>query len=259
MLDKFEGAAATVRFDDGALEVEFAASNYQEELTQHFTSDTGVDLVGTLPEGTVAAFGLGFEDGWAQGLIDYFATFAPEDQDVDELIAEAEAETGLELPDDIETLVGEGVAIGLGEGIDPDAIANGGPAEIPFGLKIAGDADDIQAVLDKLKEQAGPEVGPYLEVVEGDGNAVLSPHEDYRAELEKSGSLGDSAAYEEVVESDDAQSVLFVNFDADDDWLVRVAGDDAEVSDNLAPLSAFGMSSWIDGDVAHGLIKLTTD
>ena len=62
-----------------------------------------------------------------------------------------------------------------------------------------------------------------------------------------------------VVESDDAQSVLYVNFDADDDWLVRVTEDMPEVSENVAPLSAFGVSGWVDGDVMHGLVKLTTD
>ena len=70
---------------------------------------------------------------------------------------------------------------------------------------------------------------------------------------------GDTAAYREVVEADEAQSVLYVNFDADDDWLVRVSGDSPEVSENLDPLSAFGVSGWVDGDVLHGLVKLTTE
>ena len=53
--------------------------------------------------------------------------------------------------------------------------------------------------------------------------------------------------------------MLFVNFDTDEDWLVRLTGDSPEVSTNLEPLSAFGMSSWVDDDVVHGLFKLTTD
>ena len=62
-----------------------------------------------------------------------------------------------------------------------------------------------------------------------------------------------------VVESDEAQSLLFVNFNADDDWLVRLTGDSPEVSKNLEPLSAFGVSGWVDDDVVHGLLKVTTD
>ena len=89
-------------------------------------------MVEGLPEDTVAAFGLGLEEGWAQALLDYFAeTSGADEADVDELLAEAESETGLALPEDLETLLGEGVAVGLGSGIDPDAIVNGGPAELP--------------------------------------------------------------------------------------------------------------------------------
>lgn len=260
MLEDFEGMAATVRFDDGALEVEYAMSDYQPELTKYFTSEAGVDLVEGLPEDTVAAFGLGFEEGWMRGMMDYLASVAPEGgMDVDELLAEAEAETGLSLPEDVETLMGEGVAVAVGPGISPDAIANGGPGEMPLGIKIKGDPDDIQAVLDKLKAQAGPEMAPYLEVTDGDGYAVLGLQEDYRSELESEGSLGDSAVYREVVD-EGSQSLFFVDFDADDGWLLRVAEEGGpEVTENLEPLSALGISARVDDDVLHGLVKLTTD
>ena len=55
---------------------------------------------------------------------------------------------------------------------------------------------------------------------------------------------------------------MYVNFDADDDWLVRFSdemGAGAEVSENLAPLSSFGVTGWVDDDVVHGMVKLTTD
>ena len=260
MLDEFDGMAATVRFDDGALEVEYAVSNYQPELSKLFASEAGVDLVTSLPDDTVAAFGLGLEEDWVQGLIDYFEKIAPEEElNADELMAEAEAQTGLSLPEDIETLFGEGVAVAVGPGIDPDAVANGGPGEVPAGIRIAGDAEEIQAVLDKLKEQAGPEAAPYLEVTDGDGFAVLSLQDDFRTKLESDGSLGESDAFQEVIDAEEAQSVLFVDFDADDEWLVRVAGDAPDVSENLEPLSALGISSWADEEVIHGLFKVTTD
>jgi hypothetical protein len=257
-LDDFDGAAATVRFDDGAVEVEMAYSNYQQDLTEHFLGDAGVEMVEGLPDDTVAAFGLGFEEGWAQAMLDYVAATSGGEMDVDELLAEAESETGLDLPADLETLLGEGVAIGLGSGIDPDAIVNGGPAELPLGIKIKGDAEEIQAVLDKVKELAGPEVAPYLEVTESDGYAVLGTNDDYKSALESKGSLGDTAAYDEVIE-DGAVSVLFLNFDADDDWLVRSTEDEPELSENLDPLSALGVSGWVEGDILHGVYKVTTD
>jgi hypothetical protein len=62
-----------------------------------------------------------------------------------------------------------------------------------------------------------------------------------------------------VEHADDAAAVLYIDFDAGDDWLAELAGDDDEVRDNLAPLAALGMSGWVDGDTAHTVIKVTTD
>jgi hypothetical protein len=260
LIDDFDGAAATVRFDDGAVEIEYAMSNYQEDMTTYMESDEGVSMVGGLPGDTVAAFGLSLTEGWGEAMLDYVKSTMPDEAgDIDEQLSQLETETGLAIPEDIETLMGEGMTLSLGSGIDPDAIANGGPGEVPVGLKIKGDADEIQAVLDKIAAQAPPEMAEFMQVTEGDGYAVLALQDDYRGKLESGGDLGDTDDYQEVVESDDAQSVLYVNFDADDDWLVRVTEDMPEVSENVAPLSAFGVSGWVDGDVMHGLVKLTTD
>ena len=260
MIDDFDGMAATVRFDDGAVEVEYAVSNYQPDMTKFIDSTNGADMVAGLPEDTVAAFGMSLEEGWAGALLDYLERTLPEESaTIDEQLAQLESQTGLALPDDLETLLGEGVTVSLGSGLDPDAVANGGPGEVPMGIRIDGDADEIQAVLDKIAAQAGPEMAELMQVTEGDGYAVLALQDGYRGQLEDGGSLGDSAAYSEVVESDAAQTVLFVNFDTDDDWLVRLTGDTPEVSDNVEPLSALGVSGWVDGDVVHGLVKVTTD
>jgi hypothetical protein len=260
MIDDFDGMAATVRFDDGSVEIEYAMSNYQEDMTKFLESDAGVDMVGSLPDDTVAAFGLGLKEGWADAMLDYVKSSVPDESDsIDEELAQFEAETGLSFPEDLETLMGEGVTLSLGSGIDPDAIANGGRAEVPAGLTIKGDADEIQAVLDKVAALAGPEMAEFLQVSEGDGYTVLALQDDYRDALEGGGDLGGSDDYAEVVEDGEAQSVLYVNFDTDDNWLVRVTRDMPEVSDNVAPLSAFGVSGWVDGDVIHGLVKLTTD
>ena len=261
VLDNFDGAAATVRFEDEALEIEYAASNYQPEITQHFTNQAGVELLTGLPDDTVAAFAVGFEAGWVDAMVDYVSSLMPaeEGMSVDDLIAEAESATGLDLPTDVETLMGEGIAVSLGGGIDVDAFANGGPEELPLGMTIDGDPEEIQGVLDKVKEAAGPDVAPYLEVTEADGHAVIALNDDYRGELEARGSLGDSETYQEVIEDDDAQSVMFVNFNADDNWLTRLAESDPKASENLAPLAAFGYTQWVDGEAMHGVVKVTTD
>ncbi len=260
MIDDFDGAAATVRFNDGSVEVEYAMSNYQKDMTKFLDSKEGVDLVAGLPEDTVAALGFSLDKGWAQAVLDYVKSTAPDQSDsIDEQLAQFENETGLAFPEDVETLLGEGMTISLGSGIDPDAIANGGPGEIPAGIRIKGDPAAIQAVLDKIAAQAGPDVAPYLQVTGSDDVAVLALQDDYRSTLESGGDLGGTDDYSKVVAGDDAQTVLYVNFDADDDWLVRVTKDMPEVSKNVEPLSAFGISGWVAGDVIHGMVKLTTD
>lgn len=260
MINDFDGAAATVRFDDGAVEVEYAMSNYNKDLTRFVESEAGVEMVSSLPEDTVMALGFALEDGWAEAMLDYVKTLAPDETaSIDEQVEQFEAETGLAFPEDVETLLGDGVTISMGGGLDPDAVANGGPEEVPAGIRIKGDADEIQAVLDKISALAGPEAAEFLQVSEGDGYAVLALQDDYRGALEGGGSLGDSATYAEVVEADDAQSVMFVNFNTDDDWLVRLAGEMPEVSENLEPLAAFGFSTWVDEEVVHGVMKVTTD
>jgi hypothetical protein len=260
MINDFDGAAATVRFADGAVEVEYAMSNYNKDLTRFVESEEGVEMIAGLPEDTVAAFGFALEEGWAQGLLDYVKTLAPDETaSIDEQLAQFESETGLAFPEDVETLLGDGVTVSMGSGLDPDAVANGGPGEVPAGVRIKGDADEIQAVLDKISAQAGPEAAELLQVTEGDGYAVLALQDDYRSALEGAGSLGDTAAYTGVVEADEAQSVVFVNFNADDDWLVRLTQDMPDVSENLEPLAAFGFSTWVDDEAVHGLMKVTTD
>jgi hypothetical protein len=260
MIDDFAGAAATVRFDDGAVEIEYAMSNYQQELTELMDGEEGAEMVADLPADTVAAMGFSLQEGWGQAMIDYVGKTlsAGDGSDIEDEIAQFEDETGLAIPEDIETLLGEGTTMSVGSGIDPDAITNGGPEEIPAGITVKGDADEIQAVLDKIGKLAGPEAAELMQVTEGDGTAVLALQDDYRGKLEAGGDLGSSDDYQAVIE-DDAQAVVFVSFDADDDWLARVTQDMPEVSENLEPLSAFGASGWIDGDVVHGKLKLTTD
>lgn len=261
MIDDFDGAAATVRFDDGSVEVEYAMSNYQKDLTEFVDSEEGASMVADLPADTVAAMGFSLEEGWADAMLDYVKNTLPPEESatIDDQLAQFESETGLAFPEDIETLLGEGMTMSVGSGIDPDAITNGGPGEIPAGITIKGDAAKIQAVLDKISAQAGPEIADYMQVTDGDGTAVLALQDDYRGKLEAGGDLGSSDDYQKVVEQESAQMVLFVSFDADDDWLVRVTKDMPEVSENLEPLSAFGVSGWIDGDVVHGQLKVTTD
>jgi hypothetical protein len=103
-------------------------------------------------------------------------------------------------------------------------------------------------------------------VVESTEDAVvLGLQQRYVDTLAAGGSLGEVPAFERVVpEAERASSVFYVNFDAGNGWaeeLGRMVSDgDSEVTKNLAPLDALGMSGWTDDEgVQHGLLALTTD
>ena len=256
----FRGAAVTVRFDDGALEVEAAADPGQSMMALSGLEGGGADLVSGLPEDTVAAFALGFSEGWFTEMVDNLSGMAGADMSTEELMSEMSTASGLDLPADAEALAGEAMALSMGAGLDLEAFFNGGPGELPVGVTIQGDPDEVQGVLDKLSAQLGPEADMLESQAEGD-RVVISPNADYRSALAEGGSLGESEAYGEVIEdTDGAAAVLFVDFDADDNWLARLAGEeDPEAAENIEPLSAFGVTGWLEEGVSHSVVRLTTD
>jgi len=258
-LKNFKGLAITVRFDDGALEVE-TAGDTGINLPAFYGSDRGSDVLETLPADTAAAIGVGFEPGWLTQVVEQMAAYTGGEMTAADLFEEASTATGLDLPQDAETLFGRSAALGFGSDFDPEAFFNSADGtDIPIALKVQGDADAIQAVVDKIvaqDESAADFLG-----TDSDGDiVVIGPDAEYRAAVLKHGTLGDNDVYQDVVrESDKASAVLFVNFNAGDDWLVRVAGDDPTVKENLVPLAGFGITAWKDDTWTHSVLRLTTD
>jgi hypothetical protein len=98
--------------------------------------------------------------------------------------------------------------------------------------------------------------------IDSDGDVfVVGPNAAYREAVLARGSLGTNEVYQDVIrESDQASAVLYVNFNAGDDWLVRFLGDgDPTVAENVAPLAGFGIAAWKDDDWTHSVLRLTTD
>ena len=257
-LKDFKGMAATIRFDDGALELE-AAGDAGVTKDGPQATDAGDDVVATLPTDTAAAFGFGFAEGWFSDFVDQMAATMPGKTSAEQLMKQLGDESGLDLPGDAETLAGESVAVAVGSDFDPEAAFNSGGSDIPAAVKIKGDSAGIADVLDKVRKQAGPPAGLILGS-DSDGDlTAIGPDADYRAAVLKDGGLGDTAEFQGVVrEAEKASAVLFVNFDAGD-WLVDLAGGDQEAVDNLEPLEGLGFSVWREGDAAHASLRLTTN
>lgn len=256
-LEDFQGMAATLRFDDGSLELEMAVDpgTSQDALED---ADRGDDVLATLPDDTAAAIGMGFAEGWFGDLMDQ-ASGQLGGMSSEELLDEMSAQTGLDLPEDVETLMGDSAALALGGDFDLDTFVDSPDGSgVPVGLKVQGDPDAIESVLDKLR----PQMGSSASIVESDSDGdliAIGPDDGYRERLLDDGGLGDSEVFENVVrEADDAAAVVFVNFDAGD-WLTSIAEDDQEVAENLEPLQGLGISTWLEDDASHLVLRLTTD
>jgi uncharacterized protein DUF3352 len=256
-LRDFKGMAATIRFDGGAVELEFAGDPGAKQQAL-FGTDRGDDVVSTLPADTAAALGVGFDEGWFSSLIDQMASSGGE-QSPAELMASLAKESGLDLPADAETLAGDSLAVSVGSDIDPEAIFNSADgSDLPVAVTVHGNSDAIEGVLDKIRRQLG--TGQELVGTDTDGELIaVGPNADYRAKVLANGGLGDTDAFKSVVpNAADASGLLFVNFDAGD-WLVNLAGGDQQLVDNLQPLEGLGVSSWHEDDAAHALVRLTTN
>ena len=258
----FQGLSGTVRFSDGGVEVAAAGGG--------MTGTTGgADVSGAvdrLPGDTAVALAYAVPHDCARQLIDEMAQLSGED--AGQLVAQAETMTGLDLPGDLQTLLGTGVTLSLG-GTPPELSTVTSPADVPFGATITGDTDRIEGVIHKIEERQGFSLDR-LGIVEKarDGRVALASSAAYADEVLGNGDLGRSSAFRQVVpEAGKASSLAYVDFDSR--WvgaLEQLAGetgapaaDLAKVKANLAPLKAFGASTWQVGGTSHVLVKLTTD
>jgi hypothetical protein len=260
-LKDFKGMAGVIRFDDGAVEVEFA-SDGDVAGSNLLASGAGGDTIKSLPEDTAAAIGVGFSEGWFRDLLELQAPYLGGGEDLDSMLDELESETGLVLPDDVETLLGDSAALALGSDFDPDAVFESSDgSDVPVALKVDGDPDEIEAVLEKLRDQFPSDESLVFDADSEGDTIVIGPNEDYRKEVLDKGGLGDNDVFKDVVrEADDASVVLFVNVNELEDLIKEGMGDsDDEFFDNVKPISGFGISGYVDDGVAHSVMRLTTD
>jgi hypothetical protein len=258
-LADFRGAAATLRFGDDGLELE-SVGDLSSVANKALGKPEGTPVVTTLPADTALAFGLSYPKGWSERVKDGLTEVCGDDADPDALLGQLSTMLGLDLPGDVETLFGSSAALALGPGLDVESLVNSGdPSGLPVALKVRGDADAISDIATKLRASIGAPEG-VLEPVTGDGVVAFGLDEDYASEVAKGGKLGSAAAFTSVVpHADDANAVLFVNFDALDGAIEALSGGDNEVSANLKPLRAIGFSSWPDGDDVRSLVKISVD
>lgn len=252
----FKGGAATLRFTGDGLELAVATDGSAPQL-KDLTGSTGGQLVSRLPGDTAAAAGVSLQPGWLSNRLD--AMTEGFGVSGDDLTRGLSRETGLQVPADIETLLGSGVAISVGKDFDLEAAENSPDGSgIPVAATIKGDPKAIQGVLDKIEAKTGPI--PFLATDTADDLIVVGPSADYRKQVLAGGGLGDDGTFAGVVpDAGHASSVFFANFDDLEPIIKQSNPGDPQTLGNLEPLQAIGMSTWADGDVTRFSFKLTTN
>ena len=262
----FEGAAGTLRFADGTLELAMATKGMPGGVAA--VDAPGAPSLGDLPASTAAAFNVYVPENllhdWMITMGDVLGGGAA-GSDGEDLWKDLEAGTGLQLPEDIETLLGDGLRVSVDSSLDTAALESADVPEVPVGIRIHGEAAEIDRVIDTLLAQLPPGQADVLQRRSGDGYVVLGLDPAYVDTLAAAGGdLAGDPSFEKVVpEAGRVSGGLFVNFDADD-WATRLAQEfssgDSEVVANVEPLDALGLSTWLDDDaVQHASLILSTD
>jgi len=174
-------------------------------------------------------------------------------------------DTGLDLPEDLVTLLGTSLSVSLGGDVPEDLAQVSDPADVPLGVLIHGDEAEIEAVIAKAEARAGVKLSDLPATVSSsDGKVAIATSPGYADALRGDGSLGDSQSFKDVVShADEAQSVMYVSLD--NGWIdalndVAAEENDPELTEaleNVGALQAVGASTWNEGDIAHGLLRLS--
>jgi hypothetical protein len=258
-LADFGGAAATLRFSDDGVELE-TVGDMRAFGAATLTEPSRSPVIASLPADTAAAIGLALPKNWVATVTQSLQEVCGADTDPRALLAPLSGATGLDLPGDLEKLLGDSAALALGPDLDVEGLVNGGdPADLPLALKVRGDEQIVEQVTTRLRQTLAAPEG-VLEPVAGDDGVAVGLDKTFTGKVAKGGDLGSSKTFTGVIpDADKASAVLYVSFDALRKAIDAVASGDDSVTANLAPLQALGLSGWTDGDVSHGVVRISLD
>ena len=161
------------------------------------------------------AYGAGFANGWVDLLFKQISTqFMFSGTTQAETIKSFEKATGLDVPGDLEALGGDGVSVAAGSDLSFDSIYTD-PADEPSPHASTGDADHIEAALDKLRTRISDVAGrSCCRDASVTMMFMVSMNASYLKDLEEAGDLGDSDAFRKVLPDAGqvAATVFFMNF-----------------------------------------------
>ncbi len=173
---------------------------------------------------------------------------------VERFIQSIETETGLRLPEDLETLFGDNLTLAIGSKNLEKLPTLSGPegfSSLDLALALTSDKAPALDLVQRLATLAGDNGVPLVASPTDDG-AVLATNQDAADEIaDPDGSLGDQDAFKSVIpDGDDAVGGLYVDIGTVLDKLLEADPPDdvREGIESAKALSAVGASSTTDGD-----------
>ncbi len=228
-----------------------------------------VDPAATLsqaPRGALAALQLAYGDdavtnGW-KALLESLASAAGGRAAVNDQLAQIEQSTGLQLPQDLKTVLGSGLVAA----VDSDGATGDTPK---IGLAIHTDADRADAVVAKVLDAAerdGADIpaGAIARVKDGDTYRI-GTDQGYLRRFGSGETLGDDPRVKAAVaDLDKAQFAAWLDLDAVYDLVPRIDGEptgmDADAAQALKALDGLGVSVASDqAGSAEFTVRLTAD
>jgi len=246
LVDGFDGAAAALKFAGGGIEISFAGGGGEAVKGARDVSGH----VGSLPADTALVLGASVPEG----LFDQLT----EDESAMDFLADV---LGLDLPQDLMDLLGSSVSLSVGGDAPADLDELEAAESVPVGALVHGDEAKVRAVVDKLTRAGEQELGELPVVVEsGEGRVAVASTRDYAEQLVEQGTLTDDPGFRDAVpDADKAQLVFYVDVDSEWRELAEEALDDKEFSANVAVVRGFGVGAWTEGEVSHGLVRLSLE
>jgi uncharacterized protein DUF3352 len=260
---RYSRAAVTLRFSSDHVDVVSAVHSDDPLDIEH-----GDNEVVDLPDSTVFAMSMaGGGDAVAKSWDDSLEAARAVDAQIDDQLQRFEGHTGLDLPADLETLLGDNILVAVDrDGLSASALNTGGPGSINAGARFTGDKARIDALYDKitaLMSDVAGERSPFSKADFDRGLAVASNEAYAQTLADLDGDLGDSQNFQSVIrDGADQDVVLFFNWDLVEDEIVdsmRQLGPGAsDVVDNIRPLRAFGITADTQGDytVSHLVVSV---
>lgn len=206
-------------------------------------STHAVEGLAELPASSVVAFGLADGDVLVEKLFASLRTslesglgsqLGPGAPSFDEMLADAERELGIEVPEDVAALLGDNLVAALDGGDSPT---------VQVGARLTTDVTRAERVLDALASAGGDDFAVARKRV-GDDGLVVASTKAQAERLAATGTLGESAAFRAALpDLEDADLALWVDVKGVVAALFGGAGAAPDSPDeNLEPVDGIGVT-----------------